>query len=270
MTQGAGKTDAGAPECANDTLRDPRPRGTPFMSNPIRLARRVAELAQCSRSEAEQYIEGGWVKVDGQVVELPGHMVTSEQVEIDPKARLQPVEPATFLLHKPVGVDLQAVADTLATLLPPQDRWEGDTSNIRALRKNFQRLASLVPLEPEASGLVVLSQDGRVRRRLVEDFATIEQEFVVEVEGSLEPWGLSRLSHGLTFEGRELPPGKVSWQNETRLRFALKGPRPGQLRDMCTQVGLEVVSIRRLRIGRIPLAKMPPGAWRYLPVGEKF
>src|SRR5690606_29390322 len=91
-----------------------------------------------------------------------------------------------------------------------------------------------------------------------------------EVEGSLEPWGLSRLSHGLTFEGRELPPGKVSWQNETRLRFALKGPRPGQLRDMCTQVGLEVVSIRRLRIGRIPLAKMPPGAWRYLPVGEKF
>src|SRR5690606_377061 len=81
---GAGKAGAGAPECANDTLRDPRPRGTPFMSNPIRLARRVAELAQCSRSEAEQYIEGGWVKVDGQVVELPGHMVTSERVEIDP------------------------------------------------------------------------------------------------------------------------------------------------------------------------------------------
>lgn len=240
------------------------------MSNPTRLARRVAELARCSRSEAEQYIEGGWVKVDGQVVELPGHMVGGEAVEIDPHARLQPVEPATFLLHKPPGVDLEAVADSIADLLVPTYHWEGDTSDIRTLRKHFQRLASLVPLEPEASGLVVLSQDGRVRRRLVEDFATLEQEFVVEVEGSLEPWGLSRLSHGLSHAGRPLPPCKVSWQNETRLRFAIKGPRPGQLRDMCAQVGLQVVSMRRLRIGRVALAKMPVGAWRYLPVGEKF
>jgi 16S rRNA uridine-516 pseudouridylate synthase and related pseudouridylate synthases len=72
------------------------------------------------------------------------------------------------------------------------------------------------------------------------------------------------------YEGRALPPAKVSWQNETRLRFAIKGPRPGQLRDMCAQVGLQVISIRRLRIGRIALTKMPVGAWRYLPVGGKF
>lgn len=240
------------------------------LSNPIRLARRVAELARCSRSEAEQYIEGGWVEVDGQVVELPGHMVTDEVVEIVAGARPQPIEPATFLLHKPAGVDLHAAAGAIADLLPPANRWDGDTTGIRMLRKNFQRLASLVPLEPEASGLVVLSQDGRVRRRLVEDFATIEQEFVVEVEGLLEPWGLSRLGHGLSYEGRPLPPCKVSWQNETRLRFAINGPRPGQLRHMCAQVGLQVVSIRRLRIGRIALAKMPVGAWRYLPVGGKF
>lgn len=240
------------------------------MSNPIRLARRVAELARCSRSEAEQYIEGGWVKVDGQVVELPGHMVTDEVVEIVPGARPQPIEPATFLLHKPAGVDLDAAPGAIADLVPPANRWDGDTTGIRMLRRNFQRLASLVPLEPEASGLVVLSQDGRVRRRLVEDFATIEQEFVVEVEGSLEPWGLSRLSHGLSHEGRALPPAKVSWQNETRLRFAIKGPRPGQLRDMCAQVGLQVISIRRLRIGRIALAKIPVGAWRYLPTSARF
>src|SRR5690606_38572995 len=109
-----------------------------------------------------------------------------------------------------------------------------------------------------------------VRRRLVEDSATIEQEFVVEVEGSLEPWGLSRLNHGLSHEGRPLPPCQVSWQNETRLRFALTGPRPGQLRDMCAQVGLQVVSIRRLRIGRSALAKMPVGPWRYLPASARF
>ena len=89
-------------------------------------------------------------------------------------------------------------------------------------------------------------------------------------DGALAPWGLARLNHGLEFEGRKLPPGKVSWQNEVRLRFALKGVRPGQLQAMCAQVGLQVVSIRRLRIGRVSLAKMPVGAWRYLPVGERF
>ncbi len=240
------------------------------MSNPIRLARRVAELAQCSRSEAEQYIEGGWVKVDGEVVKMPGHLVGEAVVEIDPNARLQAIEPATVLLHKPAGIDAAAAAEPALALVTPQARWEGDASGVRLLRRHFQRLASLVPLEREASGLLVLSQDGRVRRRLVEDFSTLEQEFVVEVEGSLEPWGLSRLCHGLAYEGRPLPPGKVSWQNETRLRFALKGPRPGQLADMCAQVGLEVVSIRRLRIGKVSLAKMPVGHWRYLPVGERF
>ena len=240
------------------------------MSNPIRLARRVAELARCSRSEAEQYIEGGWVKVDGEVVELPGRLVGDEAVEIDPDARLQAIEPATILLHRPAGIDAVEGADPAATLVTPATRWEGDGSGVRLLQRHFQRLVPLVPLERQASGLVVLSQDGRVRRRLVEDFATLEQEFVVEVEGSLEPWGLSRLCHGLAYEGRPLPPGKVSWQNETRLRFALKGPRPGQLRDMCAQVGLQVVSIRRLRIGKVSLAKMPAGSWRYLPVGGKF
>ena len=67
-----------------------------------------------------------------------------------------------------------------------------------------------------------------------------------------------------------MPPCKVSWQSEARLRFAIKDVRRGQLRAMCAQVGLEATAIRRIRIGRIPLAKMPPGRWRYLPVGTRF
>ena len=82
--------------------------------------------------------------------------------------------------------------------------------------------------------------------------------------------GLKRLNHGLAYNGRALPPCEVSWQNEFRLRFALKGVQGGQLRDMCAQVGLDVVAIRRIRIGKVPLAKMPVGMWRYLPVGERF
>ena len=96
------------------------------------------------------------------------------------------------------------------------------------------------------------------------------KEFVVEVAGDIAPYGLRRLNHGLRYNGRELAPCKVSWQNEFRLRFAIKAVQPGQLRDMCEQVGLQAVAIRRIRIGKIPLGKMPAGEWRYLPVGERF
>lgn len=240
------------------------------MSDPIRLSKRVAELAGCSRADAERYIEGGWVSVDGKVVEWPQHMVSTERVELDPAAVLEAPEPATILLHKPVGFNAIDGRQPATALVTPATRWEADPTGIRLLQRHFVRLTPLVPLDNEASGLMVLTQDGRVWRRLTEDADQIEQEYVVEVSGEIAPYGLRRLNHGLSYRGHELPPCKVSWQNEFRLRFAIKAVRPGQIRDMCAQVGLEVVAIRRLRIGKIPLGKMPVGEWRYLPVGERF
>lgn len=242
----------------------------PTMTEPVRLAKRVADLARCSRIDAEQYIEGGWVSVDGRVIEAPQHMVTTEVVEIAPDARLETTEPATILLHKPVGFDTISGRKPAATLVTPDSRWADDPSAMRLLQRHFTRLTPLVPLDSEASGLMVLTQDGRTWRRLTEDGDQIEQEFVVEISGDIAPYGLIKLNHGLDYNGRALSPCKVSWQNEVRLRFAIKGVQGGQLRDMCAQVGLKVVAIRRIRIGKIPLAKMPVGAWRYLPVGERF
>ena len=236
------------------------------MPDPVRLAKRVAELAGCSRREADQYIQGGWVTVDGEVIDAPQHPITTQTVLIDPEADLEAAEPATLLLHKPADVPFEAVPK-LAT---PDSHTQGDDPSIRVLKRHFVRLTPLMPMDDEASGLVVLSQDGRVWRRLSEDADLIEQEFVVEVAGELAPYGLSRLCDGMLYQGRALPRAKVSWQNEDNLRFAIKAVRPGQLRHMCAQVGLEVRSIRRIRIGRIPLSKMPVGEWRYLPVGEKF
>jgi 23S rRNA pseudouridine2604 synthase len=245
------------------------------MSAPVRLSDRVSDQFGLSRAEAEQFIQNGWVSVDGLVVEMPQHRVTLERVELDPAARLDAVEPATILLHKPPGFDAISGDKPASTLVTPETRWVDDPSGERLLRRHFHRLAPLVSLDAEASGLMVLTQDGRVRCRLTEDADLIEHEYVVEVSGQIALDGLHRLSHGLAFKGRALPPCKVSWQNETRLRFAIKGVQDGHLRDMCAQVGLAIVSIRRLRIGKVALGKgpsgaMPPGAWRYLPVGEKF
>ncbi len=240
------------------------------MSDPVRLAKRVAALAQCSRSEAEEYIRNGWVSVDGCVVEDPAQRVSDETVVLDPASQREPVEPATVLLHKPAGHDAISGPRPAADLVQAATRWPEDPSGVRLLQRHSHRLTPLVPLDAEASGLMVLTQDGRIWRRLTEDLDEIEQEYIVEVGGEIAPWGLSRLNHGLHYAGRALPPCKVSWQNEIRLRFALKGVQGGQLRDMCAQVGLDVVAIRRTRIGRIPLAKLPVGMWRYLPAGERF
>ncbi|GAB2613266.1 rRNA pseudouridine synthase [Novilysobacter erysipheiresistens] len=230
----------------------------------------MAELLGCSRAQAEQYIEGGWVRVAGEVVETPQALVDAAQVALDadapPVAMVQAAEPATMLLHKPAGVDFEACT----SLVTPDTRADGDSSEVRMLQRHFAHLAPLMPLDTEASGLVVVSQDGRVARRLNEDGAKIEQEFLVEVRGATGPYTLGKLSRGLSYEGRALPPCKVSWQNEVRLRFAIKDVRPGQLRHMCAEVELDVVAIRRLRIGRIGLNKMPPGEWRYSPVGDRF
>src|SRR5574340_997464 len=235
----------------------------PDMTEPVRLAKRVAELRACSRREAEQFITGGWVRVDGVMVEAPQFRVTDQRVEIDPQADLNQAEPVTLLLHKPPG---QAASHLLGTA----SLWAEDTSGIRPLKKHFAQLTLCAPLETEAGGLVVFTQDWRVARKLTEDAATLEHEVIVEVAGELTPDGLKRMNQGIPYQGRTPPAIKVSWQSENRLRVALKGAQPGQVAHLCEAAGLEVLSLKRIRLGRIPLGKLPAGQWRYLRKDERF
>jgi 23S rRNA pseudouridine2604 synthase len=236
------------------------------MTEPVRLSKRVAALVPCSRREAEQYIEGGWVRVDGKVIEEPQFRVADERVELDPGATPAALEPVTLLLHKSAGVSCEEAQG----LLVPAARSQEDLSGIRSVKRHFSQLAPLLPMPPQASGLAVFSQDGRVIRKLTEDALKIEQELVAQVTGQAPADGLALLCHGLAFEGRVLPPIKVSWQNETRLRFALKGIPPALVPWMCEQVGLRVTALKRIRIGRLPMAGLAPGKWRYLRPGERF
>jgi 23S rRNA pseudouridine2604 synthase len=232
-----------------------------------RLSKVVAARVACSRREAEQYISEGWVRVDGQVVEEPQFRVAATQrVEVDPKARLQAPVVATILLHKPAGMDTRKAQASIAAAT----QWTGDTSGIRLAKSHHVGLVPLLELAPPASGLLVFSQDRGVVRKLTQDAAFIEQEWNAEVTGTIAPNGLARLNRGLVRDGKPLPPARVSWQSETRLRIAAKGIAADAIEWMCAQVGLELVALRRLRIGRIPMAGLPAGQWRYLPPGERF
>jgi 23S rRNA pseudouridine2604 synthase len=240
------------------------------MTDPIRLAKRVAELRGCSRREAEQYIAGGWVKVDGIVVEEPQFRVADQRIDIDPQADLAQAEPVTLLLHKPPGYRTTEGEPPASQLLTPDALWPEDRSGIHPLKKHFVQLTLCVPLETDASGLVVFTQDWHIARKLTEDAATLEHEVIVEVAGEMVPNGLKRLNRGIPFNGRTPPTIKVSWQNETRLRVALKGAQTGQIAHLCEAVGLQVLSMKRIRLGRVPLGKLPPGQWRYLLEDERF
>jgi len=240
------------------------------MTDSIRLSKRVAELRGCSRREAELFITGGWVRVDGVAVEEPQFRVTDQRIDIDPEANPEQAEPVTLLLHKPSGYQTTAGDKPASQLLTPATLWAEDASGIRPLKKHFVQLTLCAPLEPSASGLVVFTQDWRVVRKLTEDAATLEHEVIVEVAGELAPNGLKRLNQGIPYQGRTPTAIKVSWQNETRLRIALKGAQSGQIQHMCEVVGLEVLSMKRIRLGRVPLGKVPPGQWRYLREDERF
>jgi 23S rRNA pseudouridine2604 synthase len=228
----------------------------------IRLAKRVAEIVPCSRAEAERYIAGGWVSVDGEVVDEPAtRVLPAQQVALLPGATAEEPQPVTILLHKPAGLHGKAALDSLQA----ETLFQAETGP-RFLKRHLAKLTPAMPLEAMASGLVVFSQDWRVLRKLGEDSDRIEQEYVAEVTGAIVEDGLARLNKG----GRPNAPIKASWQSEARLRFAGKGIVPGQIEALCAQVGLQVKALRRLRIGRLALSSLPVGQWRYLRDIERF
>jgi len=223
----------------------------------IRLAKRVADVAGCSRADAERYIAGGWVSVDGAVAEDPATRVTPEQkVELLPGATPVEPDPVTILMHKPAGIEIEAALASITAENQVLEHGRGKPF----LRRHLFKTTAATPLETMASGLIVFSQDFRVIRKLVDDASRNESEYVVEVDGQIADNGMAKL-------GRMF---KASWQSEQRLRIAGKNIQRGQIERLCGDVGLRVTALRRLRIGRISMGPMPPGGWRFLRDTDQF
>jgi len=235
----------------------------------MRLDKHLVSLIQCSRGEAQKYIEGGWVLVDGEVVDLPQFEIEDQQVELHQEASLTTLLPQTLLLNLPADFDLKN-AESPLSLLVPENRAAEDKSGVRLLKRHFSRLMATAPIQKGASGLMVFSQDSKIVRKLVDEAKTNEQEYSVKVTGNIIESGLAKLNDPMERNGWALPKAKVSWQTESQLRFALKNIHEGQIEYMCQQVGLTVVSMKRLRIGRVALSKIAEGQWRYLPENTWF
>ena len=241
--------------------------------NTVRLSKRLAEQLQCSRGEAELYIVSGAVQVDGVTVEEVGARVAPNQsITVQAGTKPEPVPPVTLLLHKPANYSVQRGGRLCALDLLVPERWnQGSTpAPIRMLRQHFQHLECLEPIPVPASGLTVFTQDRRVMRKLTEEVLYLEQECIAKVQGDLDAQGLEQLCNGTSIAGRKLPRIKVSWQSDHHLRFALKGIYPDEIEAMCAGVGLRLEGLKRLRIGRISMARLEEGQWRYAMPWERF
>ncbi len=248
----------------------------------VRLNKRMADLGLCSRREADDWIARGWVKVDGQVAPMGLQVGPQARIEVDPAARGQQQQRVTVLLHKPVGYVSGQAEDgyqPAVTLVQARSHWQGDASRLRFSPAHLRGLAPAGRLDIDSTGLLVLTQDGRIARHLIGEDSDVEKEYLVrvrfgavidDVQRAFPVAALARLRHGLSLDGRPLKPARVDWQNPEQLRFVLKEGRKRQIRRMCELVGLKVVGLKRVRIGGVTLGQLPQGQWRYLGPNERF
>jgi 23S rRNA pseudouridine2604 synthase len=240
----------------------------------IRLSKLMSEQGLCSRREADSYIERGWVLVDGvAVTELGTRILPTQTITLASAAQDRQQARVTVLLHKPVGyVSGQPEKNykPAITLVTAQTHCADDRSKLRFGAQHLRGLAPAGRLDIDSTGLLVLTQDGRIAKQLIGENSRIEKEYLVRVTGRLAADGLALLQHGLTLDGEALRPAQVSWQNRDQLRFVLRQGKKRQIRRMCELVGLTVTGLKRVRIGKIMLGDLPLGQWRYLRDDERF
>lgn len=248
----------------------------------VRLNKRLADLGLCSRREADAWIERGWVRVNGQVASMGMKVMPADRVDVARDARAAQARHVTILLHKPIGCVSGQAEDgyqPAAALIAARSRWRGDHAPTRFAPAQLRGLAPAGRLDIDSTGLLVLTQDGRVARRLIGADSDIDKEYLVrvtygaiatDVQAAFPPAQLARLRHGLSLDGTPLQPAQVDWQNPEQLRFVLREGRKRQIRRMCEQVGLTVTALKRVRIGRVRLGELPVGQWRYLGPDEHF
>jgi 23S rRNA pseudouridine2604 synthase len=233
----------------------------------------MAQQGLCSRREADAFLAAGLVTVDGQVAGVGDKALPTQRIVLDQRGQAQQRANVTILIHKPIGMVSGQAEDgylPAVTLVTPSNRFIHDRSGITFRRDHLRGLAVAGRLDIDSTGLLVLTQDGRVAKHLIGQDSPVEKEYLVRVKGRLTPEGLSKLRHGLSLDAKPLKPARVDWQNEDQLQFVLKEGRKRQIRRMCELVGLTVVGLKRVRVGNLMLGSLPVGQWRYLASNESI
>ncbi len=231
------------------------------MSETVRLQKILAGRGLASRRGAEDLIARGLVRVNGRVVTEMGLKVDPDRdlVEVD-QAGLKDLSSrlCVVMLNKPVGFSTT------------RDRTEGRI--VMDLLADHPLAAELNPvgrLDRDSCGLLLFTNDGRLGYSLMDPQRHREKEYVVRVSTRPTSGQLEKLGRGVLLDGRPTRPAKVAPEGEAGFRITLTEGRNRQIRRMAEKVGLEVTSLKRVRIGPLRLGGLGEGKWRELTEEEE-
>lgn len=222
-----------------------------------RLQKFLASAGIASRRQAEAMIAAGRVAVNGRVTARPGVTVEpSDKVTVDG----QPVKPASqlvyYILNKPKGIITSSADEkgrkTVIDLVPARPR-----------------VVACGRLDAASRGLVLLTNDGQLCYEITHPKYEHEKEYIVTATINSGPplaERLETLGTGLDRGEEKYGPAKISAvkRQDKKIVFhiVLKEGKNRQVRRMCSAVGLDVVDLFRVRVGRVDLDGLPEGRWR--------
>jgi 23S rRNA pseudouridine2604 synthase len=235
-------------------------------AEPQRVNKWLGQSGVCSRREAEALIEKGLITIDGETVTDTGRKILPGQTLVLSDGGGPPA--LSVVLHKPMGIvsAQPEQGQTPAVRLLTAKALIGESPSIP---DRDTRLAPLGRLDMDSRGLLLLSDDGVLAKAIIGPESDLEKEYLVRVTGKITPEKIARLCHGLTMDGRQLKPAKVSVVEGQQLRFILKEGRNRQIRRMCELVGMHVMDLVRIRIGSLHLGDLAEGRWRVLTEAER-
>jgi 23S rRNA pseudouridine2605 synthase/23S rRNA pseudouridine2604 synthase len=227
------------------------------MTQPIRLQKYLSEAGVCSRRKGEVYILNGRIKVNGQVVKQLGTKVLPGRDIVEVDGRLIQTESKTIYiaLHKP--------RNYVTTCRQPGDQI------VLELIQIPQRIYPIGRLDKDSTGLLLLTNDGRLHHRLSHPSFDHEKEYEVTVNHPIASGALKRMSQGLSLMGQRTRPAKIARLSSTSFRIILQEGKNRQIRRMVRQVGNQVVALKRIRIASVYLGRLKEGQWRYLKPKEQ-
>ena len=231
-----------------------------------RVAKLMARRGLCSRREAERLIEQGLVLVDGAPVREQGCKASADaDIRIAPGGAAHLAAQITVLLHKPVGIvsTQPGARQTPAWRLVTAERAHGTIDRgvlVRALAEPWT-LSVAGRLDRASRGLLVLTQDGTVARRIIGGEG-VEKCYLVRTVEPATDAQIRKLCGRVQLDGEELQPMRVERVSAETLRFVLTEGKKHQIRRVCRRVGLSVTDLFRSAIGPLAIGDLPEGRWR--------
>ena len=230
-----------------------KPTKRPTDAKGERIAKVIARAGLCSRRDAERWIEAGRVKVNGKILETPAVVVgDKDRIEVDGKPLPQKQRQRLWRYHKPAGL-----------VVSHRDE-KGRRSVFDALKAELPRVVSVGRLDINTEGLLLLTNDGELARRLELPATGWVRRYRVRAHGNVEPEALAQLKNGVTVNGVRYGPisaalEKVQGTN-CWLSFALREGKNREIKLVCEHLGLKVNRLIRTSFGPFQLGDLKRGA----------